>query len=62
LAKASEAHQLAGQHDKTAALLSGLSVLAERKGRAEEFRLRLQSIRERHAGKRRFLERLTSLG
>jgi hypothetical protein len=48
--------------DKTAALLSGLSVLAERKGRAEEFRLRLQSIRERHAGKRRFLERLTSLG
>ncbi|OHV67669.1 hypothetical protein LCM4577_24700 [Mesorhizobium sp. LCM 4577] len=49
-------------YDKAAALLSDLSVLAEREGGAEEFRVRLQSIRERHAGKGRFLERLVSLG
>ncbi|MDX8531660.1 hypothetical protein RFM41_09110 [Mesorhizobium sp. VK25A] len=49
-------------YDKAAALLSDLSVLAEREGSTEEFRLRLQSIRERHAGKGRFLERLTLLG
>jgi hypothetical protein len=49
-------------YDKAAALLSDLSVLAEREGSAEEFRVRLQSIRERHAGKGRFLERLVSLG
>jgi hypothetical protein len=49
-------------YDKAAALLCDLSVLAERDGSAEEFRLRLQSIRERHAGKGRFLERLVALG
>ncbi|CDX46690.1 conserved hypothetical protein [Mesorhizobium plurifarium] len=49
-------------YDKAAALLCDLSVLAEREGSAEEFRLRLQSIRERHAGKGRFLERLVALG
>ncbi|CDX57733.1 conserved hypothetical protein [Mesorhizobium plurifarium] len=45
-------------YDKAAALLSDLSVLA---GNTEEFRRRLQSIRERHAGKGRFLERLATL-
>lgn len=48
-------------YDKAAALLSDLSVLAEREGSAEEFRRRLQAIRERHAGKGRFIERLDLL-
>lgn len=48
-------------YDKAAALLSDLSVLAEREGSSEEFRLRLHSIRERHAGKGRFIERLDLL-
>ncbi|RWE83605.1 MAG: hypothetical protein EOS63_04845 [Mesorhizobium sp.] len=49
-------------YDKAAALLSDLSVLAEREGSTEEFRRRLQAIRERHAGKGRFIERVTLLG
>ncbi|WP_366511005.1 hypothetical protein [Mesorhizobium sp.] len=49
-------------YDKAAALLSDLSVLAERGGSTEEFRHRLQAIRERHAGKGRFIERVTLLG
>ncbi len=49
-------------YDKAAALLSDLLALAEKQGSTEEFRLRLQSIRERHAGKGRFLERVTLLG
>ncbi|MDX8441236.1 hypothetical protein [Mesorhizobium australafricanum] len=48
-------------YDKAAALLSDLSVLAEREGSTEEFRGRLQAIRERHAGKGRFIERLDLL-
>ncbi|TPI45611.1 hypothetical protein FJW05_17320 [Mesorhizobium sp. B2-9-1] len=49
-------------YDKAAALLSDLLALAEKQGSTEDFRLRLQSIRERHAGKGRFLERLVALG
>ncbi|MDX8525143.1 hypothetical protein RFM68_11540 [Mesorhizobium sp. MSK_1335] len=49
-------------YDKAAALLSDLLALAEKQGRGEEFRLRLQSIRDRHAGKGRFIERLATLG
>ncbi|WFP77335.1 hypothetical protein [Mesorhizobium sp. WSM4906] len=49
-------------YDKAAALLSDLLALAERQDGVEEFRLRLQSIRERHAGKGRFIERLATLG
>ncbi|ESY67198.1 MULTISPECIES: hypothetical protein [Mesorhizobium] len=45
-------------YDKAVALLSDLLVLAEKQGATEEFHLRLQSIRERHAGKGRFIERL----
>ena len=48
-------------YDKAAALLSDLLALAEKQGSTEEFHLRLQSIRERHAGKGRFIERLGSL-
>ncbi|RWM06361.1 MAG: hypothetical protein E5X80_20585 [Mesorhizobium sp.] len=49
-------------YDKATALLSDLQALAEKQGSVEEFRLRLQSIRERHAGKGRFIERLEALG
>ncbi|TRC92785.1 hypothetical protein FJV76_22530 [Mesorhizobium sp. WSM4303] len=49
-------------YDKAAALLSDLAALAERQGSTEEFHVRLRSIRERHAGKGRFLERLVTLG
>ncbi|TPI62755.1 hypothetical protein FJ417_06825 [Mesorhizobium sp. B3-1-7] len=49
-------------YDKAAALLSDLLALAEKQGSTEDFRLRLQSLRERHAGKGRFLERLGALG
>ncbi|MBZ9988832.1 hypothetical protein LB572_17170 [Mesorhizobium sp. BH1-1-5] len=49
-------------YDKAAALLSDLLALAEKRGAIEEFHVRLQSIRERHAGKGRFLERLAMLG
>lgn len=49
-------------YDKAAALLSDLLALAEKQDSVEEFRLRLQSIRERHAGKGRFIERLATLG
>ncbi|MEZ2333486.1 hypothetical protein AB6802_27505 [Mesorhizobium sp. RCC_202] len=48
-------------YDKAAALLFDLQALAERHGTVDAFRLRLQSIRERHAGKERFIERLTQL-
>lgn len=48
-------------YDNAAALLADLSVLAERKGSSEEYRRRLQAIRERHAGKGRFIERLDLL-
>lgn len=48
-------------YDKATALLSDLQALAEKQGSVEEFRLRLQSIRERHAGKGRFIERLATL-
>ncbi|UCI08441.1 hypothetical protein [Mesorhizobium sp. B1-1-8] len=49
-------------YDKAAALLSDLLGFAEKHGTVEEFRLRFQSIRERHAGKGRFIERLEALG
>ncbi|RAZ87279.1 hypothetical protein DPM33_26245 [Mesorhizobium hawassense] len=51
-----------GGYDKAAALLLDLQALAERQGTIEAFRLRLQSIQERHAGKGRFIERLVQLG
>jgi hypothetical protein len=49
-------------YDKAAALLLDLRTIAEEKGETEEFALRLRAIRERHAKKERFLERLTKLG
>jgi hypothetical protein len=52
----------AASYDKAAALLSDLGGLAEKLGTSEEFRRRLHAIRNRHARKERFIERLTAIG
>jgi hypothetical protein len=49
-------------YDKAAALLSDLRALAEKLGTTDEFRRRLQVIRERHARKERLIERLAAIG
>jgi hypothetical protein len=49
-------------YDKAAALLSDLGALAEKSGTTDEFRRRLHAIRERHARKERFIERLAAIG
>ena len=49
-------------YDKAAGLLFDLQAIAEEKGETEDFARRLRTIRERHARKERFLERLTKLG
>ncbi len=49
-------------YDKATALLSDLKALAEKQGMIDDFRHRLGTIRERHARKGRFIERLAALG
>jgi hypothetical protein len=49
-------------YDKAAALLSDLGALAEKQGAIDEFLRRLNAIRERHARKERFIERLAAIG
>jgi hypothetical protein len=49
-------------YDKAAALLSDLRVLAEKLGTTDEFHRRLHAIRDRHARKERFIERLVTIG
>jgi hypothetical protein len=49
-------------YDKATALLSDLSVLAEKLGTTDEFHRRLHAIRDRHAQKARFIERLVAIG
>ena len=49
-------------YDKAASLLSDLRALADEHGTATDFSQRLGVIRERHASKQRFLERLASIG
>lgn len=51
----------ARSYDRAAALLSDLKALAEAEGRLDSFRDRLSELRERHAQKGRFLERLAGL-
>jgi hypothetical protein len=51
----------AAGYDKAAGLLSDLRAIAEEKGETEDFAHRLRTIRERHARKERFIERLTRL-
>jgi len=48
-------------YDKAAAL-SDLRVLAEKLGTTDEFQRRLNAIRDRHARKGRFIERLAAIG
>jgi hypothetical protein len=49
-------------YDRATALLSDLRALAETQGAIEAFHRRLLAIRERHARKERFIERLTAIG
>lgn len=49
-------------YDKAVGLLSDLRALAESQGTIEEFHRRLHAIRERHARKGRFIERLAAIG
>ena len=48
-------------YDKAAALLLDLRAIAEARGTMAEFGRRLHEIRERHARKERFIERLTAM-
>ncbi|KQT60150.1 hypothetical protein ASG52_18705 [Methylobacterium sp. Leaf456] len=49
-------------YDRAAELLGDLKAIADERGTATEFAARLADIRQRHAAKGRFLERLTGLG
>jgi hypothetical protein len=49
-------------YDKAAGLLLDLQALAENRGATPDFKKRLSAIRERHAGKGRFIERLAKIG
>lgn len=49
-------------YDKAASLLLDLRAVSEEKGTREDFVRRLREIRDRHARKERFIERLTKLG
>ena len=49
-------------YDKAASLLIDLRAVSEEKGTREDFVRRLREIRDRHARKERFIERLAKLG
>jgi hypothetical protein len=48
-------------YDRATSLLSDLQVLAAEEGSQDDFARRMEAIRERHASKGRFIERLTKL-
>jgi hypothetical protein len=52
----------AASYDKAAGLLTDLRGLAEKLGTTDEFQRRLQTIRDRHARKERFIERVAGIG
>lgn len=52
----------ASGYDRAAQLLADLKAIAEERGTSNAFLKRLAAIRERHAGKPRFLDRLDALG
>lgn len=52
----------AAGYDKAMSLLFDLKTIAEEQGSIEEFQHRLRAIRENHARKGRFIERLAALG
>ncbi len=56
-----ERRNVAG-YDKAVALLSDLRAIAEERGRIADFARRLRAMRERHAQKKRFMERLAGMG
>ena len=49
-------------YDKAASLLLDLQAVAEDRGAMPDFKKRLNAIRERHAGKGKFIERLAKIG
>jgi hypothetical protein len=49
-------------YDKAASLLLDLQAVADERGTTPDFATRLRAIRERHARKERFLERLAKIG
>jgi hypothetical protein len=49
-------------YDKAASLLLDLQAVADERGTTPDFAARLRAIRERHARKERFLERLAKIG
>ncbi|MGK2873620.1 MAG: hypothetical protein ACSLFL_15410 [Alphaproteobacteria bacterium] len=52
----------AAGYDRAASLLHDLRIIAGEQGASEDFASRLRTIRERHARKERFIERLTAIG
>ena len=52
----------AAGYDKAASLLFDLHTIAEERGTIEDFRRHLRTLRERHARKERFIERLAAIG
>jgi hypothetical protein len=48
-------------YDKAAGLLIDLQMLAKKRGAIDDFIRRLEAIRQKHAGKQRFIERLAAL-
>ncbi len=52
----------AAGYDKAASLLLDLRAVADERGTTRDFAARLRAIRERHARKERFLERLAKIG
>ena len=51
----------AAGYDKAVAVLHDLRTIAGEQGASEDFARRLRTIRERHARKERFIERLTAI-
>jgi uncharacterized Zn finger protein len=56
-----ERRNVAG-YDKAVALLSDLRAIAEQRGTITDFARRLRAIGERHAQKKRLMERLARMG
>ncbi len=52
----------AGAYDKAASLLADLRTVAEQRGTMPDFKDRLKTIRERHARKQSFIDRLAQMG
>ncbi|GBQ30490.1 hypothetical protein ACLRDC_15520 [Gluconacetobacter sacchari] len=55
-------HRNASGYDKALRLLLDLKTIAEEQGKTEDFSRRLAAMRERHARKLRFIDRLVALG